>query len=188
MAQSKNPASQDAIALLKADHAQVDKLFKQYDKLAEEGSAEERSALAQQICTELTVHTQIEEEIFYTAAREAMDEQDLLDEAEVEHASAKELIAQISGMQPDEPLFDAKVKVLGEYVRHHVKEEQDELFPKVKKTDLDLDALGEQLAERKQQLMGEYGEMLEGDPGLASRQQKGAGSSTARRAPSQSRH
>lgn len=186
MAQSKNPASQDAIALLKADHTQVDKLFKQYDKLAGEGSPEEKSALAQQICTELAAHTQIEEEIFYPAAREAMDEHDLLDEAEVEHASAKELIAQISSMQADEPLYDAKVKVLGEYVRHHVKEEQDELFPKMKKTDVDLDALGRQLAQRKQQLLAEYGEMLEGDAGMAARQKRMAAGD--RPAASQQRH
>jgi hemerythrin-like domain-containing protein len=99
------------------------------------------------------VHAQIEEEIFYPAAREAMKDQDLLDEAEVEHASAKELIAQIEAMQAGQELFDARVTVLGEYIRHHVKEEQNEIFPKLKKADIDLKGLGAQLAERKQALM-----------------------------------
>jgi hypothetical protein len=101
------------------------------------------------------VHTQIEEEIFYPAAREAIREQDLLDEAAVEHASAKELIRQLQDGQPGDEMFDARVKVLGEYVKHHVKEEQNELFPQVKKSRLDTRSLGEQLMMRKQELMGQ---------------------------------
>jgi hemerythrin-like domain-containing protein len=101
------------------------------------------------------VHAQIEEEIFYPAAREALKEQDLIDEATVEHASAKDLIAQIEQAQAGDELFDAKVIVLGEYIKHHVKEEHNEMFPKLKKTKLDLKALGEQLAERKEALMAE---------------------------------
>jgi hemerythrin-like domain-containing protein len=150
----RSSAGPDAIKLLKDDHAEVKKLFGEYDKLAErEADAEEREALALQICDMLTAHTTIEEEIFYPACREALqDDDDLVDEAAVEHASAKELIAQIEGANPDDELYDAKVKVLGEYVNHHVKEEQNELFPKVKNK-IDAKALGQQMQERKDELM-----------------------------------
>lgn len=145
----------DAIALLTQDHKDVKKLFKQYDKMVDEGAEDgERQALAEQICTMLTVHATIEEEIFYPAARDALEEQDLLDEAEVEHASAKDLIAQIEAGSPStDDLYDAKVKVLGEYIDHHVKEEEGEMFPKARKSDLDLEALGEELQERKAALL-----------------------------------
>ena len=151
-------AKTDATALLERDHAEVKKLFKQYEKLADaEADGGQRQALAEQICAMLTVHATIEEEIFYPAARGAMEEQDLLDEAEVEHASAKDLIAQIEAMEPSEPLYDAKVKVLGEYIDHHVKEEERQMFPQARKADLDLDELGMQLQQRKQELMSELG-------------------------------
>ena len=155
---SKSAGATDAIALLKADHKEVQELFDEYEQLAkdEDASAEDRQQLAEQICAMLTVHAQIEEEIFYPAAREGVEE-DLVNEATVEHASAKELIAQIQGMSPDEELYDAKVTVLGEYVRHHVKEEEGEMFPQAKKAELDLQALGEQLHERKEALMAEMG-------------------------------
>lgn len=147
----------DAIALLTADHKQVQKLFKQYEKLAEdEAPADERKALAAEICLNLIVHAQLEEEIFYPAAREAIpDDEDLLDEAQVEHASAKQLMAEIAEMQPDDKLYDAKVIVLGEYVNHHVKEEEGEMFPKLKKSEMDLAGVGQQLMERKEALMSE---------------------------------
>lgn len=148
----------DAVTLLIADHKQVKQLFKSYDALVDaDADAEEKEALAEQICSMLTVHATLEEEIFYPAARENVEEQDLLDEAEVEHASARDLIAQIQEMQPEEDLFDAKVKVLGEYIAHHVKEEEEELFPKVKRSKLDLPALGGEMAVRKQQLMADAG-------------------------------
>jgi hemerythrin superfamily protein len=157
-AAKKAADTNDAIALLTADHKAVKKLFKQYDELVEaEADDEEKRELAAQICGMLTVHATIEEEIFYPAARDALDEQDLLDEAEVEHASAKDLIAQIEAMEPSEPLYDAKVKVLGEYIDHHVKEEEGEMFPAAKKAKLDTAALGEELLERKQALMAELG-------------------------------
>jgi hemerythrin superfamily protein len=148
----RRPRSQDAIQLLRADHRKVQDLFDQFEKARND---DRKAELAQEICTELKVHAQIEEEIFYPAAREALKEQDLIDEATVEHASAKDLIAQIEQSQAGDELFDAKVTVLGEYIRHHVKEEQNELFPKLKKTKLDLKALGQQLAERKETLMAE---------------------------------
>jgi hemerythrin-like domain-containing protein len=143
---------QDAIQLLRADHRKVQDLFDQFEKARGEAR---KAELAQEICTELKVHAQIEEEIFYPAARAALKDQDLVDEAAVEHASAKDLIAQIEQAQAGDQLFDAKVIVLGEYIKHHVKEEQNEMFPKLKKTKLDLKALGEQLAERKEALMAE---------------------------------
>jgi hemerythrin superfamily protein len=143
---------QDAIALLRADHRNVQDLFDQFEKARGD---DRKAELAHEICSELKVHAQIEEEIFYPAARRALKEQDLIDEAAVEHASAKDLIAQIEQAQAGDELFDAKVIVLGEYIKHHVKEEQNQLFPKLKKTKLDLKTLGEQLAERKEALMAE---------------------------------
>jgi len=144
----------DAIKLLKDDHREVKAWFKEYEKLEDDA---EKKELADRICLALTVHTQIEEEIFYPAARDGIDDDDLLDEAEVEHASAKQLIAEIQAMSPDQPLYDAKVTVLGEYVNHHVEEEEKEMFPESRDSDLDLKALGVQLAERKAQLMAEAG-------------------------------
>lgn len=142
----------DAIALLKADHKEVDAMFKAFEKTDDDAKKQE---LANNICLAITVHAQIEEEIFYPAAYEALDEDgdDLLDEAEVEHASCKALIAEIEAMTVGEPLFDAKVKVLGEYIKHHVEEEESELFPECRDAKMDLKALGEQLAMRKQELM-----------------------------------
>jgi len=107
------------------------------------------------ICNELTVHAQIEEEIFYPAMREAFEHADLIDEAAVEHASIKQLVEELQGMGPGEGPYAAKVKVLGEYVRHHVKEEEGEIFPKARKSKLDLVVLGKQLQSRKQELQSE---------------------------------
>jgi hemerythrin superfamily protein len=140
---------QDAIALLEADHQTVDELFDEYDGLTDNA---DKKRVATEICLALKVHTQIEEEIFYPAARKATGDADLLDEAAVEHAGAKNLIAEIEAMQPGQPLYDAKVTVLGEQVRHHVEEEEEELFPEVRETKLDLDTLGAKLAARKAEL------------------------------------
>lgn len=142
----------NAITMLTEDHAKVRKMFKQFEK-AKEGDSAQKEELVRQICAELTVHTQLEEEFFYPAAREALEEQDLLDEAEVEHASAKSLIEQLSDMQPEDDLYDAKVTVLAEYIEHHVKEEEKQLFPKVRKARLDLDEMADQMSTRKSELM-----------------------------------
>lgn len=142
----------DAIKLLKDDHKEVKTYFKQYEKLEDDA---EKQALADKICKALTVHAQIEEEIYYPAVREAIDDDDLLDEAEVEHASAKQLIAEIQSMQVGDRLFDAKITVLGEYIEHHVEEEENEMFPESRESELDLKALGVQLAERKAELMAQ---------------------------------
>jgi hemerythrin superfamily protein len=153
---TKADPNEDAITLLSADHAKVKKLFKEFQDLKEEdGSAEDKSALVTQICNELEVHAKIEEEIFYPAVRKAIDDGDLMDEALVEHAGAKELIAQLEDMSPDDELYDAKVTVLGEQIQHHVKEEEGEMFPKAKKAKVDGEALGVQMTERKAELMAE---------------------------------
>ncbi len=144
----------NAIDLLKHDHDHVEALFKDYQLLAEgDGDAGDRRALSTQICGMLAVHALIEEEIFYPAARKANVDADLLDEAEIEHGSAKELIAQIGAAQASDPLYDARVKVLGEYIRHHVKEEESELFPACRKSDMDMAEIGARLQKRKGQLM-----------------------------------
>lgn len=149
--------TQDAITLLTEDHKKVQKMFKDYEKLVKQDNDEGKEKLARMICAELTVHAQIEEELLYSAAREVLEDQDLIDEAEVEHDSAKELIAQIESMRSDDELFDAKVTVLGEYVNHHIKEEQGEMFPKLKKSDLDLEVLGDELKQRKSELIADMG-------------------------------
>jgi hemerythrin superfamily protein len=141
--------AQEAIALLKADHRQVDGFFEQYEVLPDDL---EKKALAEKICLALKVHAQIEEELFYPPAREKTGDGKLLDKAVVEHMGAKSLIAETEAMLPGQSLYDAKVKVLGEQVRHHVKEEEEELFPEMQETDLDLGILGGKLAARKAEL------------------------------------
>jgi len=151
---TRRSAAPDAIKLLKADHAEAKKLFAEFEKLAKaHAPASRREAIASEVCMMLTVHTTIEEEVFYPAAREALgSDDDLIDEAAVEHASAKDLIEQIRSASPDDDMFDAKVKVLGEYIAHHVKEEQNELFPKLKGK-MDMRDIGAQLQARKQELL-----------------------------------
>lgn len=145
-AASRNP---DAVALLKADHRAVEELFAKFESAKR---SDQKARIVQQICNELTVHAQIEEQDFYPVVQEALKEKDLVDEARVEHASLKWLIAQLEAGSLSDPLYEAKVTVLKEYVQHHVKEEEKEMFPKVKKTDLDLKALGAQMASSKVQL------------------------------------
>ncbi len=153
---TKADSNEDAITLLSADHEKVKKLFKEFQDLKEEdGSAEDKSSLVTEICNELKVHAAIEEEIFYPAVRKAIDDGDLMDEALVEHAGAKELIAQLEDMSPDDELYDAKVTVLGEQIQHHVKEEEGEMFPKAKKAKVESEALGVQMKQRKAELMAE---------------------------------
>lgn len=141
----------DAVSLLMQDHKEVKSAFKEFEKLGDRAYVAKKK-LADKICNALTVHTTIEEEIFYPAIREAVkDSEDLVNEAVVEHAGAKDLITQILEMNGDEELFDAKVKVLSEQIEHHVKEEEEDggLFAKARKSDLDLKALGEEMAALK---------------------------------------
>lgn len=147
----------DAIALLIADHRRVDELFKQFEA---EDDNRTKAALATEICNELTVHATVEEEIFYPQTVgafevEGVDEKDLVWEATVEHGTLEGLIASLDGVDADDEMFDAHVKVLKEYVKHHVKEEEGEMFPKVRRTGLDLEALGAAMQARKEELMAE---------------------------------
>jgi hemerythrin-like domain-containing protein len=147
--------AEDALQLLMAEHREAKAMFQQYRRLAEAGGkGDERMLLASQICVALALHMQVEEEILYPAARTVLTrDEDLVDEACVEHAGAKSLIAQLKTMTSDQPLFDAKVKVLGEYIDHHVREEETAFFPKLRTTSLDLAAMGARMAARKRQLM-----------------------------------
>jgi hemerythrin superfamily protein len=146
---------QDAIALLKADHRKVEELFEQFE---EASGASKKQKIAQEICLELTVHTRIEEEIFYPAC-EGEIEDDLLKESYVEHDGAKVLIAEIEAGSPGDEYYDAKVKVLSEQIEHHVEEEEkrmEGMFAQARHAGLDMDALGEQLRARKEELVAEY--------------------------------
>lgn len=149
------PEKMDAIALLKADHRKVEGLFEQFESSRSESK---KGEIARQICMELIVHTQIEEEIFYPAVRPAV-EKDLMDESYVEHDGAKMLIAEILASEPGVDFYDAKVKVLSEEIKHHVHEEEmrvEGMFSQARKGDIDMDALGERMMARKQALTAEY--------------------------------
>jgi hemerythrin superfamily protein len=155
-------SAKDACDLLDADHRNVKKMFKEYEELTgsrARSAAQKKMVLARQICQELTVHAQIEEEIFYPALRAVLKDTDILAEAQVEHNGAKDLIAQIQGMAEADEMFDAKVTVLGEYIDHHVKEEKNEIFPKARAArKLDLVAMRDELQARKEELMADMGE------------------------------
>ncbi len=137
-----------ALQVLMDDHKEVTKLFKQFDKATD---LQERAGVVRMICQALSLHAAIEEEIFYPEVRAALrdDDRDLLDEAEVEHQSIRSLVEQLEGADPEDELYEARVVVLKEYVRHHVDEEEGELFPKVKRLDLDLAEMGERLLAAK---------------------------------------
>ena len=162
---SKAPVAQEATALLKADHRRVSDLFEQYEKTR---STAKKKTLVDSICRELGIHAKAEEEIFYPAVKAALKDKEMVPEAIVEHASLKELMAQVQGKEPDGEMFDAKIKVLSEYVKHHVKEEETEMFPKARKTKLDMKALGAQIAARKDELKASW-PLSEDKPGLLSR-------------------
>jgi len=142
----------DAISLLKADHEKVNELFAEYENAS---TKNEKKEIVSKICTELSVHAQLEEEIFYPAFKAAHKDKLLVPEATVEHATIMDLIEQIEGVEPDGEAFDAKVKVLSEYVKHHVKEEHAEMFTKAKTESLDLEELGALMVERKADLLAE---------------------------------
>ena len=147
--------TQDAVALLKADHRTVEELFAKFEKASGDGR---KQSIAEEICKELTIHATIEEEIFYPACEGKVDEADLK-EAYVEHDGAKELIAEIEAGGPDDEYYDAKVKVLSEQIEHHVEEEEQRIegiFAQARKAGLDMDALGEQMAARKAELAETY--------------------------------
>ena len=151
-ADKNKPAPKDAIALLKADHEAVSELFADFEKTR---TSAKKKALVAEICTALSVHAQIEEEIFYPAFKAALKDKELVPEATVEHTGVKDLIAQLEGAEPDGEMYDAKVKVLSEYVKHHVKEEQTEMFVKAKASSLDMLELGARMAARKDELLAQ---------------------------------
>ena len=147
------PGAQDAIALLTADHKEVSDMFEQFENLSDRAKAT-KAKLTKKICDALIAHTTIEEEIFYPAVREALKEgDDMVDEAVVEHATAKDLIQQLQEMDPDDDLYDAKVKVLSEQIDHHVEEEEEEMFKQARATKLNMVALGQEMAQRKQEIL-----------------------------------
>ena len=158
-AASASSGEADAIELLTEDHRTVDELFEDYESIKDEGEDGDKEMLVAQICMSLEVHATIEEEIFYPAARGAIDQDDadMLDEAEVEHEHIKMLVEELKTMTAGEELYDAKVKVLSEYVKHHVKEEEGEIFKKGKKAKMDLEDLAAHMQARKEELMSEFG-------------------------------
>jgi hypothetical protein len=148
----------DAISLLKTDHRKVEELFESFEKARDEARKEK---LVKKICTELMIHTMIEEEIFYPTCAGQVEDDDLIDEAYVEHDGAKVLIAELLNSDPDAEFYDAKVSVLSEMIKHHVKEEEkrsEGLFAKAKEAGLDMEGLGERMMQRKQELMEQFGE------------------------------
>jgi hemerythrin superfamily protein len=152
-------SADDALHILADDHKKIAEMFDEFEQMKEEGSTDDDAlqTLVENTCAELSIHAQVEEEVFYPAARDALDDMDLLDEAEVEHASARQLITELSAMQPGDDLYEAKFTVLGEYVKHHVQEEEKKLFPKLKKADIDLEEIGEEIRQRKLELRDELG-------------------------------
>lgn len=147
---------QDALTVLSSDHAEVKQMFEEYRQLVQNNADDDRRGeLAGWICSALTVHAEIEEDIFYPALRERLEDDLALHQAEVEHAIARDLVEQIEAMEPDDALFDARVLVLAEYVEHHVQEEESEIFPQAEKSGIDLDELGAELVERRHELRAE---------------------------------
>jgi hypothetical protein len=145
----------DGLAFLMKQHRDVEGLFDRFE--ASEDDIE-KTKLVAEICLALAVHAKIEEELLYPPAEDAIDEADLVDEAYVEHATAKDLIAQLEGMKVGDQFYDAKVKVLGEYIAHHVKEEETELFPEIKRSEMDLSGLAEKLEARTEELKADFGD------------------------------
>ncbi len=152
MNQKNQTPAQDATELLIADHKAVSGLFAEFEKTQ---SNAEKKRLVSKICKELTVHAQIEEEIFYPAVKIALKDKELVPEARVEHQVLKSLIEQVDGLEPDGEMFNAKIMVMYEYVKHHVKEEQEKMFPKAKATSLNMHELGGKLSDRKKALLAE---------------------------------
>ncbi|HEX2559758.1 hemerythrin domain-containing protein [Phenylobacterium sp.] len=149
---ARKTPQKDAVALLKADHREVEGWFSQFEKAKSDAKKLE---LVQKILLALKVHTQVEEELFYPPSREFVKDDEIVDEAVVEHDAAKKLMAEIEAMQPSDDMYDAKVKVLSEMIEHHVEEEEKEYFPQCQKSDMDLKAIGEQIMMRKKELMTE---------------------------------
>ena len=176
--ETASPSTPDILSLLAADHAEVGAALDEYEDMGEdEDPSSGRQELVQRICRILTVHSTIEEEFFYPAARAAGVAADLLDEASVEHASIKRLIAQIQSADPDDRLYDAQINVLGEYIRHHVEEEEGPLFDECRRTGMDLYAIVMPMATRRAELMQADGTAT-GAPGKRAAKKKSADTSS----------
>ena len=192
MASRNNSAARsEIIEELKADHRRAKQAFREAEKLDAEQDGEELQAIVEHTCAELEVHARLEEEVFYPAARETLKEEDLVDEAEVEHNSAKALIAQLREMGPEDEKYAATFKVLGEYVNHHIKEEENEMFPGLEgRSGAQWEEVQQQMLTKREQLMSEMGLVQEGEEteegeeavseGGRSTARRGAGSSTRR--------
>lgn len=147
----------DVIDILIEDHKKVAALFAEFQEIKGHADDETKQTLVEIACTELVIHAQVEEEFLYPALRDAFNEQGLIDEAEVEHALARQLIGELEAMHPGDDLYDAKFTVLGEYVKHHIEEEQNRIFPRMKKTAMDLESLGQDIRQRRNELRSEFG-------------------------------
>jgi hemerythrin-like domain-containing protein len=154
---SRKTTSPEPVEMLMEDHRKVQKAFKQFEKMKDQDDQESKRDLVEHTCAELKVHTQLEEELFYPAAREGLEDGELVAEALIEHGSAKQLIEQLESIDVGDETYDATFTVLGEYVNHHIEEEQGEMFPKLKKADLDWDSLAAEMRQRKRQLQEEMG-------------------------------
>jgi len=172
---SSRSRSQDAISLLTQDHRRVQKMFKQAQKLDREEDAEELQQIVQVACQELTMHTQLEEELFYPALAAAAKEadQDLVLEAQIEHNSAKQLIAQLEQMSPQDDSYQATFKVLGEYVNHHIQEEEKQMFPAAKKAKVDVKSIGQEILQQKEAAGMGDGAGAQGGQGARSQADRG---------------
>ena len=157
MTRSNASSRNEVLEMLKEDHKRAKKAFRDFSKLQEEGDQAGCQALAEQTCKELQLHMRLEEEVFYPAARGGLDEEDLIEEAEVEHGSAKTLIDQLSSLSPEDAKFAATFTVLGEYIKHHVKEEEGEMFEQLGRSKVDWDSLLEEMLARRMELEGELG-------------------------------
>ncbi len=154
---SSKVSSHDALHILADDHKKVLDMFDEFKELRNSPDEDAMQQLVETACAELTIHAQVEEEIFYPAARDAIDDMDLLDEAEVEHGIARQLITELAAMEPGDDLYEARFTVLGEYVTHHIDEEEKQLFPLLKKAGIDLNELGDEIQQRKLELRDELG-------------------------------
>jgi hemerythrin superfamily protein len=155
--QGEASTSIDAVALLTADHRKAKKAFEEFDKGKEQMSDEKKLALVKEVCADLLIHMEIEEKVFYPSVGERIDDEDMMNEAKVEHNGAKDLIAQLGELKPGDPMFDAKFKVLGEQIEHHVEEEEKEMFPQAKQKGADMAALGKRLQSARMKLRSEHG-------------------------------
>lgn len=154
---SSSSSAPDVLETLTQDHRNIIEFFDEFRNIREHADDETRQTLVEIACTELVIHTQIEEELLYPALREAFEDMSLVDEATVEHTVAKQLIGELESMHPDDDLYDAKFIVLGEYVRHHIQEEQNLIFPKMRESGMDLAALGKEILQRRVELRNEFG-------------------------------